>query len=113
MRGKKIDQVELLTLLLEPGQVVHVDDYGNIKIWGEVPPNGVKSISVGLGNGDLVQVPLVRTFEDVNVGGILAYRGSSDLLEIAVREDTNGGAAGLLGVNIGDQLNIRFEYRKV
>lgn len=110
--GRRANQRDLLPLLLQPGQIVHVDAYGNIKIWGDVPDR-VKSVAIRLENGHSLQIPFVRTFEDVAVGQPLAYLGSSGLLEIAIREDVNCGAADRLGINIGDQLNLKFEPYEV
>ena len=50
------------------GQVLHIDNYGNAKIFGNK--------TFGL--------PVVKTFSDVNPGQPLILNGSSDLLELAV-----------------------------
>ncbi len=46
---------------------------------------------------------LQRTYADGPVGGLIALIGSSDRLELAVR---NGNAAQTLGVGIGDTVRI-------
>lgn len=91
---------ELMELHFLHGQIVHIDAYGNLKIYGPVPQNA-NHLSLPEQNLD---VPFVRTFEDVAVGQPLAYIGSSGLLEIAVRE---GSAARFLGCNVGNCLDIR------
>lgn len=50
------------------GEVLHIDNYGNAKIFGNK--------TFGL--------PVVKTFSDVRVGQPLILNGSSDLLELAV-----------------------------
>lgn len=50
-----------------------------------------------------IEVPIVKTFEDVAPGSLLAYKGSSELLEIAIRE---GDATRQLQFAIGDCLDI-------
>src|SRR3989344_2278552 len=60
---KKIKRLEF-----KEGQVLHIDNYGDVKIYG--------SNTFGL--------PLVKTFSDVPEGTPLILSGSSDLLELAV-----------------------------
>lgn len=50
------------------GQVLHIDNYGNAKIFGN----------------NTFGLPVVKTFSDVNPGQPLILNGSSDLLELAV-----------------------------
>lgn len=50
------------------GQVLHIDNYGNAKIFGNK--------TFGL--------PIVKTFSNVRPGEPLILNGSSDLLELAV-----------------------------
>lgn len=66
----EIDSKDLAKLEFQNGQVVHIDKYGNIKIWGNK--------TFGL--------PLVKTFSDVKVGQPLILRGSSDVLEICLNQ---------------------------
>jgi S-adenosylmethionine hydrolase len=49
------------------------------------------------------EAPLVRTFSDVEVGCLLAYRGSGGRLELAIRE---GNAANTLGLHTGSKLYL-------
>jgi len=89
----------LVELFFQSGQILHIDSYGNLKVNKNIP-TGISGFFLQ----DKLTIPLVRTFEDVNVGQPLAYLGSSGLLEIAVRE---GNAAKSLGYKIGDCLNMR------
>jgi hypothetical protein len=89
----------LVELYFQSGQILHIDFYGNLKVNQEIPIE-----TSGLILQDKLTIPLVKTFEDVNMGQPLAYLGSSGLLEIAVRE---GNAAKFFGYKIGDCLNIR------
>lgn len=50
------------------GQVLHIDNYGNAKIFGN----------------NTFGLPVVKTFSDVQPGQPLILNGSSDLLELAV-----------------------------
>lgn len=50
------------------GQILHIDNYGNAKIFGN----------------NTFGLPLAKTFSDVNPGQPLILNGSSDLLELAV-----------------------------
>ena len=82
-RGKVIENIERLGF--KEGQVLHIDHYGNVKIWGKK--------TFGL--------PIVKTFSDVPEGGPLILNGSSETLEIAVNQ---GNAAQKFGVKLGEVL---------
>lgn len=94
--GEKADN--LVKLHFQSGQILHIDRYGNLKVNLNVAEEGNKIVL----HGEL-EIPFLRTFEDVEVGQPLAYLGSSGLLEIAIRE---GNAAKILGYNIGDCLEL-------
>jgi S-adenosylmethionine hydrolase len=82
------------------GQIIHIDGYGNATT--NVPVAllaGVKAVRVGRRS-----IPLRRTYGDVARGQPLALVGSSDLLEIAVRE---GSAVDVLGVGVGDRVLLQ------
>jgi S-adenosylmethionine hydrolase len=77
------------------GEVIHIDHFGNAttNIPGEnIPPDAG---AVLLGDQ---QIPIRRTYAEVSIGEPVALIGSSDLLEIAVR---NGSAAETLNLRIG------------
>lgn len=60
---KNINKLEF-----ENGQVLHIDNYGNAKIFGN----------------NTFGLPVAKTFSDVQPGQPLILNGSSDLLELAV-----------------------------
>jgi len=83
------------------GEVLHIDRYGNLVTTlttGVVPPYAI------LESEDMEIGPIRRTFSDVGKGELLAYWGSSGLLEVAVRD---GSAARRLGIGIGGRVTAR------
>lgn len=82
-RGKEIKEIKRLSF--REGQVLHIDHYGNAKIWGKR--------TFGL--------PVVKTFSDVAEGEPLLLNGSSDLLELAVNL---GSAKERFGLKLGQVL---------
>ncbi len=73
---------QIVKLSFEEGQVLHIDKYGNAKVWGQN--------SFGL--------PVVKTFSDVPPGTPLVLAGSSDTQEIAVNL---GSAKDYFGLKLG------------
>jgi S-adenosylmethionine hydrolase len=73
------------------GSVVYVDRFGNL-----VTNLPVAASEIAMGSVEVERhvVPVVRTYGDVAMGELLAYRGSAGLLEVACRE---GNAATRLG----------------
>jgi len=61
------------------GRVVHIDHYGNLIT--DLPPNEAGT-AITIGG---VRLPILRTYEDVAAGQLLAYIGSARTVEIAVR----------------------------
>ncbi|MCL4339086.1 SAM-dependent chlorinase/fluorinase [Patescibacteria group bacterium] len=87
------------------GQVLHIDSFGNIKIYW---PN---EITVGrkllIKNKKIrLELPIVKTFSDVPQNSPLAIIGSSYTLELAVNL---GNAAAFLGINNTDILDIAYK----
>ena len=84
--------------------VIHVDSFGNLILDAMVSQAGRKCrLIVGSARID----HLSDTFADAKPGEPLAYVGSTqDHLEIAIR---NGNAARVLGVRVGDQVQIQRE----
>jgi len=76
------------------GQVIYIDRFGNLvtNLPGEATAGRVVSV-----DGRVVG-PLRRTFADVEPGDLVAYVGSGNTVEIAVRDRS---AAGDLGARIG------------
>jgi len=87
------------------GEVVHVDRFGNLvtsfRMQVSSPEACTASIAVTV-QGQRIQ-GLSRTYGDVAPGEWVAYAGSSDYLEIALRD---GNAAARLGVEIGAPVQI-------
>jgi hypothetical protein len=93
----------ILRLMLAParrsltgavGTVVHVDRFGTLitNIPGEMVARGARALLAGR------EVPIRRTFADVQPGEAVAFTGSGGTLEIAVRD---GRADEVLGVGRG------------
>lgn len=79
------------------GKVTHIDHFGNLitTIWLDgVWNDGFVQIKG-------IQIPLRSTYSEVGIGELVAYRGSSGLLEVGVR---NGNAQKRLNVELGEPL---------
>ncbi len=93
---------KLKKINFKPGEVLHIDHYGNLKVYW---PREIK------GGGRLIlkhkgvnkEVPITKTFSDVPKGTTLALLGSSNTLELAVNLEN---AAAYYGIKVGDVLNI-------
>lgn len=89
----------------EPGRyegiVIYIDRFGNLITNLKINYRFMGSISINQYN----IAGLSRTFSDVNIGELLAYVGSSGLLEIAIR---NGRAQSEIGLdyNAGVIINL-------
>jgi S-adenosylmethionine hydrolase len=101
--GQKINPV---LLQMQPsqtsaGEVIQIDHFGNAttNILREHLPAEVDSFCF-----DRLIIPFRQTYSDVAIGEVVALIGSSDLVEIAVR---NGSAAGALNLRRGDQISAR------
>lgn len=90
----EIDQNELQKLEFKNGQVLHIDHYGNIKIYWQKKLNG----KIDLNNKE---IPVAKTFSDVKVGKAVAYWGSHNNLELAINQ---GRANKKLGIKLGEIL---------
>jgi len=91
-------QNTIIPLNFVDGQVLHIDAYGNLKVFW----------SKKLVCGDSIKInkktlPVVNTFEDVKIGQPLAYQGSSGTLELAINQ---GSFAKKYRVSHKDILNI-------
>lgn len=91
--------LDLHPLTGSEGKIIHIDHFGNVTTNILASAIGFHA-QVRVGG---VTLPLRRTYADVESGQPLALIGSSDLLEIAVR---NGSAATQLSLNIKDQVTI-------
>lgn len=87
------------------GRIIHIDHFGNCIT--NITLNHLKE--AGVGERMVAQLigqrieGLYRTYADVPIGALVALIGSSDHLEIAVR---NGNAAQTLGAGIGDIVRV-------
>ncbi len=95
----RIDPSSLVKFAFEPGQVAHVDHYGNLKILGHEAPAKGSRLSFR-SNSQCVVAPFRRTFSDVPPGTPVAIWGSDDTLELAV----NQGRADMLFSNEPDRV---------
>lgn len=100
--GKPVADPVLLDLNISggpTGQIIHIDHFGNATT--NIPASSVPSgAQIRITN---LTLPVRRTYSDVPPGQPLALIGSSDLLEIAVRD---GSAATKLSLNITDTLAV-------
>jgi len=100
--AKPIDAPVLLDLDLSTGptgQIIHIDHFGNATTnisASAAPPSAMIRVAN-------LTLPRLRTYSDVAPGQPLALIGSSDLLEVAVR---NGSAAKSLSLRISDPITI-------
>jgi len=99
---KRVDN--LVPLAFKKNEIVLIDDYGNIKVQNNCSTLKVGDTFIVQIRKREVEIPFVRTFSDVKVGDLLGYRGSNDLLEIAV---SNGSASEKIGIQLGDILNLK------
>ena len=87
------------------GRIIHVDHFGNCIT--NITPQHLEQY--GMGDQIVVQIidqrisGLSQTFSDVPVGALATLIGSTERLELAVR---NGSAAQTLGVGIGDIVRV-------
>jgi len=80
------------------GEVIYVDRFGTL-ISNIVPSAVEPGVRIRLGDVDVG--PLRRTFADAPRGALVAFTGSGETVEIAVRD---GSAARLLGVGVGAEV---------
>jgi S-adenosylmethionine hydrolase len=97
------DPIDPILLDIEPsntnaGEVIHIDHFGNATT--NIPMENINANAKGFRIGHLA-IPYRRTYADVAIGEVVALIGSSDLLEIAIR---NGNAADQLDLKIGDRI---------
>jgi len=77
------------------GRIIHIDGFGNL----------ISDLPAREAGGTVLfetrRIPVLRTYEDVPVGELLAYVGSAGTIEVAVRD---GRADSVLGVARGAKL---------
>lgn len=102
-------QDTLKKIIFKPGEVLHVDPFGNIKIYWprDIRPGATLIL---FHKGITSEILITKTFSDVAEGTTLALLGSSNTLEIAINM---ASAAAYYGVKVGDVLTIKKTGRKV
>ena len=101
-----VNDPQLLDLHLAPpnastGEIIHIDHYGNATT--NIPASHLRDFQGTITVAGQAIGPVRRTYADVPSGEPIALVGSSDLLEIAVR---NGSARALLGLRVGDPIEF-------
>ena len=98
LTGQQIDPVLLDMELAKTsdGQVIHIDHFGNATT--NIPAS---MIATGMTAAQIknLSIPMRNSYADVAFGEPVALIGSSNLLEIAIR---NGSAADVLNLHLGD-----------
>jgi S-adenosylmethionine hydrolase len=100
---EEIPSSRLQVLTFQEGQVLHIDDYGNIKIHYSSPLTVGSNLLFKI-HEKKYTIPTVITFTDVPLGAPLIYQGSSNTLELAVHQDS---AANYFNLCVGDILTIK------
>lgn len=96
---------DIIPLLFEDGEILHIDNYGDIKIHWPYRLIIGKKLVVKRNRG-AVTVPIVRTFSDVAEGKPLALLSSSGTLELAINMRN---AARYFNTKVGDRLTISYQ----
>ena len=104
--GREIDLEKIVTLNLEPKKkmdswtlkVLYVDEFGNVVLNLE-EYGSIKYVEI-----EGHRIPYANTYGEVKEGELLALKGSHEYLEIAVNQ---GSAAEVLGIKVGDEVNVR------
>ena len=111
--GRSIDPVDCIKIPMPEckscdngeswnGSVMYTDHFGNlITSLDSTLFDTEKHWQVRVGNGN--DIPVVNTYSDVSDQQLLAYTGSSGMIEIAVR---NGNASHTLGLKDGDPVKL-------
>ena len=113
----EIDQAELVEFELKKKSLLHVDNYGNLKVSDEIPQDAtsVQLRTVSEAVPVEITIPILPKFADAEVGTMCAYIGNSGGLEIAVNK---GSAAKFLSsagfeLQVGETLNYEYVIDKV
>lgn len=80
---QQITKHAITKLEFKNGQVVHIDDYGDLKVWGK----------------PRIKLPTVKTFSNIKIGKPGILHGSSGLMEVFVNQ---ASAKDYFGVKLGD-----------
>lgn len=107
--GQEFPLSSIHRLQIKYGTVLHIDNYGNIKLYAGENLAGTEHILV---NGQKLRVAknhMLRSGEIVPAGELIVTNGSSfGLIELQVKADREGsiGAAELLGLSVGDIVDL-------
>lgn len=82
-RCREIKKEKLVRLEFKSSQILHIDHYGNLKIWGD----------------NTFGLPTVDTFSNIPIGKPGILKGSSDLFEVFVNQSS---AKDYFRVKLGD-----------
>ncbi len=93
----------LTSFVFKNGQVLHIDHYGNIKIYWTGPIGTKKIYTITTKRGTFI-VPFVKTFSDVPRYKPLALLGSTGTLELAVNQKRGNR---FFSVSVGDIVRIQ------
>lgn len=100
---KKLPVKDLHKLNFKNHQIVHIDPYGNIKIFAKEKEFEIGDKVKIIYKGSSMIVPYCKTFADVNPGEYLLYHGSHATLELAINL---GDAGKQIGAHVEDVLKI-------
>lgn len=95
---------DLIQIHMVDGQVIHIDDYGNLKLFYTQELHTNHPFILRDKKGKKYAIPVVTTFTDVPLGYPLFYKGSSNTLELAIHQ---GSAKEYFDVTIEDILQIQ------
>lgn len=101
----EFDSTTLVKIEFKEGQIVHVDNYGNIKVFWPYELKLGQRLKVKSKKGTF-EVPVVKTFSEVGPNMPVALLGSSGTLELAVNL---GRGDKFYGVSLEDVVEISSE----
>ncbi len=107
--GEPFPVPSLYNLDIDHGTVVHIDNYGNLKLYASDDLSNIESVTVNGHRVSVVSNFMLASGELVPEGELVATNGSSfGLVEIQVKADGVGaiGAAEVLRVKVGDRLEL-------
>lgn len=109
-----MDIEKLIEFELEQKSLLHIDQFGNLKISDEIPA-GATSLQVQRRRTDdlpaiIALIPIFPRFADARVGTLCAYTGSSGGLEIAVNQGRADKALSTLDLRVGQILNYNYGF---
>lgn len=107
--GEQFPLSSLYHLEINHGTVLHIDNYGNVKLYAYDDLTNVDYVIVNGNQFSVVSNFKLRSGETVPEGELVATNGSSfGLVEIQAKADGIGakGAAEILGISVGDLVGL-------